>query len=132
MHVAQNAFHSIPTHPPCEGFASAVHTEVILDSPSAPVPAFWLDDLEQASVSHLDRLSQAYLAPRGEILASGSGDGNIKLWNLTTGKAIRTLTGHADRVRTVVFSPDGKRWPRAAGTGPFACGIRRPARKSAC
>src|SRR5438067_2210940 len=30
---------------------------------SASVPALWLDDLEQASVSHLDWLWQGYLAP---------------------------------------------------------------------
>jgi WD40 repeat protein len=30
------------------------------------------------------------------------------LWNVRTGALIRTLRGHGDKVRQVVFSPDGK------------------------
>ncbi|MGF2036696.1 MAG: hypothetical protein RMZ43_015510 [Nostoc sp. CmiVER01] len=47
-------------------------------------------------------------SPDGKTLASGSGDNTIKLWNLETGKEIRTLTGHHYTVRSVSFSPDGK------------------------
>ncbi len=32
------------------------------------------------------------------ILASGSKDGTIKLWDITTGQLIRTLTGHTDDI----------------------------------
>ena len=42
------------------------------------------------------------------MLASGSHDHTIKLWNVSAGKAARTLTGHSDRVWSVAFSPDGK------------------------
>ncbi len=44
----------------------------------------------------------------GGMLASGSDDHTIKLWNLATGEQIRTLTGHSSSVRSVAFSPDGK------------------------
>ncbi len=33
-----------------------------------------------------------------DILASGSWDATIKLWNITTGELIRTLTGHTNRI----------------------------------
>jgi WD40 repeat protein len=39
---------------------------------------------------------------------SGSYDNTIKLWNVETGKEIRTLKGHDNSVRSVNFSPDGK------------------------
>jgi WD40 repeat protein len=44
----------------------------------------------------------------GKTLASGSQDKTIKLWNLDTGKEIRTLSGHTEDVWSVSFSPDGK------------------------
>jgi WD40 repeat protein len=51
-------------------------------------------------------LSVAF-APDGVTLASGSKDKTIKLWNLKTGKEIRTLRGHNDKVNSVAFLPGG-------------------------
>ena len=39
---------------------------------------------------------------------SGSGDKTIKLWDIETGKEIRTFEGHKDEVSSVAFSPDGE------------------------
>jgi WD40 repeat protein len=39
---------------------------------------------------------------------SGSRDNTLKLWDVATGKELRTLTGHTDEVASVVFSPDGR------------------------
>jgi serine/threonine protein kinase len=44
----------------------------------------------------------------GQILASGSGDNKIKLWLVSTGREILTLTGHSSSVNSVAFSHDGK------------------------
>jgi WD40 repeat protein len=38
---------------------------------------------------------------------SGSGDGTVKLWDVATGRAIRTFSGYSYVVNSVIFSPDG-------------------------
>ena len=46
-------------------------------------------------------------SPDGQLLASASWDCTIRLWNVTSGALIRTLTGHTSNVNSVAFSPDG-------------------------
>jgi WD40 repeat protein/serine/threonine protein kinase len=41
-------------------------------------------------------------------LVSGSADGTVKLWNLSTGKELLTLIGHTASVSSVATSPDGQ------------------------
>ncbi|WP_242051242.1 WD40 domain-containing protein [Nostoc spongiaeforme] len=57
---------------------------------------------------HQDIVSEVAFSHDGKILASASSDNTIKLWNLTTGKKILTLTGHQSGVSSIAFSPDGK------------------------
>ena len=47
-------------------------------------------------------------SPGGGILASGSRDKTIRLWDAETGAYLRTLMGHTDWVTSVAFSPDGR------------------------
>ena len=46
--------------------------------------------------------------PQGGTLASGSGDKTVKLWEVRSGKLLRTLEGHTEPVDIVAFSPDGR------------------------
>ena len=41
------------------------------------------------------------------MLASGSQDKTIQLWDINTRKHLKTLTGHEEGVTAVVYSPDG-------------------------
>jgi WD40 repeat protein/uncharacterized caspase-like protein len=44
----------------------------------------------------------------GRLLASGSADKSVKVWEAATGREVQTLAGHAGWVTSLAFSPDGK------------------------
>jgi WD40 repeat protein len=62
-------------------------------------------------------------SPDGKRLASASWDTTVKVWEVPSarpegvaekGRELRTLKGHTDRLRSVCFSPDGKRLASAS------------------
>ena len=53
------------------------------------------------------RPSTLAFSPDGSLLACGSEDSTIKLWNTITGELIATFTGHLSNVNHLDFSPDG-------------------------
>jgi WD40 repeat protein len=57
---------------------------------------------------HTQPVRALALSPSGQILASGSDDQTIKLWNTTTGKLLHTLNGHRDRIKSILITPDEK------------------------
>jgi eukaryotic-like serine/threonine-protein kinase len=64
------------------------------------------------------------LSPNGKLLASASGNygrpGEVKVWDLATGRELFCLRGHNDLVSCVAFSPDSRRLASANG------GVRTP------
>jgi len=61
-------------------------------------------------------------SPDGQTLASGSLDKTVILWDVSTGRKLRTLKGHTDRVLSVAFSPDGQNLGLGHYRPPFANG----------
>ncbi len=57
---------------------------------------------------HTDQILCIALNPNGSIIASGSSDQTIRLWDVNKREHIATLEGHTEEVLTVTFSPDGK------------------------
>jgi WD40 repeat protein len=57
---------------------------------------------------HSDRISSVAFSPSNKVLASGGFDGTGKLWDVSTGRELRTLKGHASYIFSMAFSPDGR------------------------
>ena len=56
-------------------------------------------------------------SPDGTLLASGSLDKKIRLWDVKTGGEIKQLQGHTESITSVVFAPDGKVLASGSGDG---------------
>jgi WD40 repeat protein len=71
--------------------------------------------LARTLLGHNGGITTIAIHPAGQILASGSTDRTIKLWDLDQGKLLHTFAarslfpngGHRDRISTLAFSPDG-------------------------
>ncbi len=58
---------------------------------------------------HRGRVYDIAFSPDGKVLATGSADKSVILWDVSTGELISApLLGHAAKVLSVAFSPDGK------------------------
>ncbi|KAG7410105.1 Vegetative incompatibility protein HET-E-1 [Fusarium oxysporum f. sp. raphani] len=62
----------------------------------------------QTLEGHTDFINSAVFSNDGKLIASGSRDNTVKIWNVATGEEERTLEGHANSVNSVVFSKDSK------------------------
>lgn len=68
----------------------------------------WSAEL-QTLEGHSKQVSSVAFSTNGQIIASGSDDGTIRLWDVTTGLENRILVGHSDSVNSIAFSvTDGK------------------------
>ena len=56
---------------------------------------------------HANTVHSVAFSPDGSLLASGGGDGTVKLWRASDGALQRTLTGHTSDVNSVAFSRVG-------------------------
>ncbi|MEG4485321.1 protein kinase domain-containing protein [Microcoleus sp. D2_18a_B4] len=75
----------------------------------------WKNAKVKNFAQHSDAVGSVAFSPDGLMLASGSKDKSIQIWDLATGKSIRTFPGDSSTVWSVAFDSNGTRL--ATGTG---------------
>lgn len=81
-------------------------------APISPVP---LTPYPQAFRGHTSALLTVAFSPDGQILATGSFDQTVCLWERQTGRCLHVLSGHRRWIRSIAFSPSGQHLASSSG-----------------
>ncbi len=68
-------------------------------------------------LGHTLAVDSVAFSPDGRYALSGSTDKTMKLWEVSSGREIRTFQGHTSYVTSVAFSPDGRYALSGSGDG---------------
>ncbi|MGC9335076.1 MAG: ABC transporter permease subunit, partial [Anaerolineae bacterium] len=71
------------------------------------IEGYWRDEKEDTWIGHREPVTSLAFSPDGQLVASGSADTTIVLWDIESGEAQTTSEGHWATVTTIVFSEDG-------------------------
>jgi WD40 repeat protein/predicted Ser/Thr protein kinase len=63
---------------------------------------------ERQLTGHRDFVSGLAFCPDGAMLATGSMDGTIRLWEVASGKPLAQFAGHMEETTALAFAPDGR------------------------
>ena len=76
----------------------------------------WAQDMPRLVVQtgHSDAIWSVSFSPNGKTVITGSLDKTVRLWDVASGREIRTFIGHDNVVKAVAFSPDGNTFASAS------------------
>jgi WD40 repeat protein len=74
-------------------------------------------NVTKSFVGHTGPVNCIDMSPNKKMLASGSDDKSIIIWDMATATVLKKLTGHAWKVTSVQFSADGKYLVSTCNTG---------------
>ena len=84
-------------------------TITLFDVPTSTAKGGQLDVKEiKILQGHSADVFSLSFSPDNKLLASGSHDNTVKIWDIESGECLYTLKGHRHLTYSVVFSPDGK------------------------
>ncbi len=66
-------------------------------------------DVREYLSGHARAVRSAAFSPDGKLLATGSDDFSVRVWDAQTAECVWCLEGHAEAVHGVAFAPDGER-----------------------
>ncbi len=65
-------------------------------------------EVKQIFQDHSGNVWSVAFSPDGKLLAAGSADETVTLWDLASGQLKKTLRGHGSSVNSIAFSADGQ------------------------
>ena len=71
---------------------------------------YWTTDCREVKTfrGHSHGVWAVAFSPDGSTLASGGAERLVRMWDIETGRLLRSLRGHTHDIRAVVFTPDGQ------------------------
>src|SRR5262249_24846208 len=100
--------------------AAETQTATRVDCFGDPLPAGAVARMGTTRLRHADAVTHVLFAPDGKTVASGGRDDTVRLWDVATGKLVRSLQ-HPQGIlmpRPVSFGPDGKTLLSTEQSGP--------------
>ncbi|MBM4121961.1 MAG: WD40 repeat domain-containing protein [Nitrospira sp.] len=79
-------------------------------SPTVDLLAYWKAGAHEIKTfrGHSQGIWTVAYAPDGLTLISGGADRLVRIWDVETGRLLRSLRGHTHDIRAAVFTPDGQ------------------------